>query len=331
MPQIRQADPAEYESLLRFLAEAYGVSIDFFPGRFPSWWGEYTDFSRIWVMARGDRIESLVRIFPLELVLGEVTVPVGGIGSVGTRPDARGQGHMQHLMYRAIEAMKEEFCLSVLWGDRHRYRLFGYEQAGSSLRMEISLRGLGKMGIKPLAGVARYFGEEELLDQIRRCHDREPFRRVRRNEEHALLYGRAGLIVLTSGVGDHFGYLVFSSDRNESAVLEFGGHPLTVLGLSAGLLGGGRRVALHLSFPVRAAAAPAYWAAASAWSIEPAALVTILHLSDAIKVFRPLLQENPGAADPALLHLGQAEAVERLFGVGRPGAAPFHCGALDRV
>lgn len=330
MPQIRQASPDEYDLILRYLGEAYGVSPDFFPARFPSWWGEYTDFSRIWVMAREGKIESLVRIFPLKLVLGETTISAGGIGAVSTLPSARGQGHMHHLMYRVIEEMKKEFPVSILWGDRHRYRLFGYEFAGSSLKMRIGSRGLSKLGVPPLDPVSHY-GEPESLARIRACREAQPFHRIRAEHEDSLLYTRSGLITWTAGKEDHFGYLAFLKGAGQHEVAEFGGHPQTVLGLAAQLFSRSKTTSLTFPFPLRAAAQPEYWQAASAWSIEPAAMLRILHLSAVIEAFRPWLGANPDAADPALFHLSDAEAVERLFGTGRPGAAPFFCWPLDHI
>lgn len=330
MPQIRQANLDEYQSLLRVLSEAYNVPLDFFPERFPSWWGEYTDFSRIWVLARGGRIESLVRIFPLQIVLGEVTVSVGGIGNVATLPAARGQGHMHHLMYRAIEEMREEFCLSVLWGDRHRYRLFGYDLGGRSLTMKIAPRGLRKMGIEPLAPEV-YFGEDSVLKHIKATYREQLFRRIRDGYEDRLIYDRSGLVVWTGGTGDHFGYLAFSPNEREPSVAEFGGRSKTVLGLVAELCRVCESPAVTLTFPTREAVEPDYWEAVSAWAIEPSALVRILHLSPVVRLFRPWLTANAEAADPRLVHLPEHEAVDRLFGVGRPGAIPFFCGLLDRV
>jgi predicted N-acetyltransferase YhbS len=330
MSEIRKARPDEYEAILRMLGEAYGVSPDFFPIRFPSWWGEYTDFSRILVLEGGGRIESLVRIFPLNLVLGEATLSVGGIGAVSTLPAARGQGHMHHLMYRAIEEMKEEFSLSILWGDRQRYRLFGYEHGGSSWKVRIEGRGLVRMGVKPLPP-QRYYGEPGLLRRIQECRRRHPFGRRRAEHEDRLLYEKFGILTWTAGDEDHFGYLVLSKEGSGTAVAEFGGHPLTVLGLVAYLFATSRSSSLIFPFPMREFVSPEYWQAASSWSVEAAASMKILHLSTAIELFRPWLSANPHAADPDLLSLPDGQAVERLFGVGRPGAAPFFCWPLDHV
>lgn len=330
MLQIRRANPDEYESILRFLSEAYFVSRDFFPRHYPSWWNEYTDFSRIRVMARGGEIESLVRIFPLNLELGQVSVSVGGIGAISTRPPARGQGHMHHLLYRVIEEMKEEFCLSILWGDRHRYRLFGYENGGSCISVQVGPRGLARMGVKPLAPKP-YYGEPESLQRIQDCYQAHEFRRKRSKHEDSLLYSKSDVLTWTGGDKNHFGYLVLSKRRGRAEVEEFGGHPSTVLGLAASLFATIETRSITFTFPRRESVSPEYWEAASGWSIESAAMIKILHLAPAINLFRPWLNNNPDASDPGLFERPDAEVVERLFGGGRTGAAPFFCWPLDRV
>lgn len=329
MTRIRQAEPSEYEDILDYLGTAYNVPSDYFPLRFPSWWGEHADFSRIWIMEKAGRIESLVRVFPLDLVLGPVEVSVAGVGAVSTRPESRGQGFMQRLLLHVIQELKEEdFCLSVLWGDRHRYRMFGYELGGSCPRLSIRLRGLEKCGIQEVQPTL-YDGQKGILDRIGEAYGGHSFRRKRAPHENPLVYGKPGLTTWCGEAHGHFGYLTVRDP--DHAVMEFGGAAEIVLGLASRLLAEREIRDLAFTFPAVSEVPAIFWSAASGWSIEPAAMIRILHLGPAVERFRPLLTTDPAASDPDLPLLDETEEVTRLFGVGRPGAAPFFCWPLDHV
>jgi predicted N-acetyltransferase YhbS len=332
MTQIRQAEPDEYRSILRCLAEAYHVSADFFPRNYPTWWKkEYTDFRHVWILEKEGNILSLLRIFPLKLRMGEVTVDVAGVGGVCTAPAARGQGYMQRVMFHALEAMKKEsFPLSVLWGDRHRYRLFGYEQAGSCCALRLTSRGLKKTGADPLAPRV-FHGEEDLLASITQAYRAHPFHRLRAEHEDAVLYNRAGLVTWCGEGEGNFGYLSLFTERGETQVAEFGGHSRTVLRLAAHALAEKEIAALKFVFPARDLVLREFREAASSWGVESGGMVKVVHLSPALKIFRPFLTADPAAAEPSLLSMPEPEAVDCLFGVGRAGAAPFYIWPLDRV
>lgn len=332
MSKIRHASGEDYPDILRYLAEAYGVSGDFFPRTYPSWWRrEHVSFEKIWLMEKQGEILSLVRIFPLKLQLGEISLRAAGVGAVSTAPEARGQGFMQRLMCHAVDEMKrEEFPLSVLWGDRHRYRLFGYESAGNNIVVRVTARGLAKAGIAPIAPTV-FHGEPELLQEIARAYRAHPFHRVRGDHEEELLYQRAGLVTWCGRCEGHFGYLCLLGERSDRAVAEYGGHPHVVLRLAARAFAAHQPPALFFSFPSRDFLPPEFRAAASSWSVEAACMLKILHLAPLLDLFRPYLTDDPAAAQPALLALPEPEAVDALFGVGKPGAAPFFCWPLDRV
>jgi GNAT superfamily N-acetyltransferase len=82
----------------------------------------------VWVAARGGELVSCVQIFPRWVRIGGETLPMGGIGSVFTRPDARRQGVAGALLERAIAAMGESgMLLSYLLAERLRwYGRYGY-------------------------------------------------------------------------------------------------------------------------------------------------------------------------------------------------------------
>lgn len=82
------------------------------------------------VAASGGRLAGCVQIFPRALRARAgaapdgalVAVPVGGIGSVFTRPEARGRGLASALLERALEEMRRRgLVLSVLFASRHAF------------------------------------------------------------------------------------------------------------------------------------------------------------------------------------------------------------------
>ncbi len=81
----------------------------------------------VWVAVADGRPVSCVQIFPRRMrVLGHA-VPIGGIGSVFTRPDQRGRGLATVLLEHAIPAMSERGMeLSLLFGGQSLYERQGF-------------------------------------------------------------------------------------------------------------------------------------------------------------------------------------------------------------
>ena len=82
----------------------------------------------VWVAERAGELVSCVQIFPRRVRIGGEALPMGGIGSVFTRPDTRRQGVAGALLERAIDAMRERgMLLSYLLAERLRwYGQYGY-------------------------------------------------------------------------------------------------------------------------------------------------------------------------------------------------------------
>ncbi|MCM8761692.1 MAG: GNAT family N-acetyltransferase, partial [Candidatus Omnitrophica bacterium] len=142
--KIGRAFPSEYEDIQRILEDVYGHGFNYFPSAYPSVWKKVnTDFENIFVIREKDKIVSLVRIFPLKTVQCCVDINLAGIGAVSTLYPYRGKGYMNLLLQHTFKEMEEQnFPLSVLGGDRHRYNTFGYENAGKVIELIISTRGL---------------------------------------------------------------------------------------------------------------------------------------------------------------------------------------------
>jgi len=320
---IRCARADEYDTIQRFLEDAYKAQADFFPRHYPAVWRrETTDFQRIFMITDGSRIASLVRVFPLELKQNERRIRCDGIGSVATAHWARGQGYMHTLLNHAIAGMKNEGVpLSILWGHRHRYRPFGYEKAGKVAHLPVSKTDLAKSGI-PAISARTYHGESNVLDQIRIAYERQQYCCVRRPHEYPLIYQAQELQVFWSGQDETFGYLVIRERRSD--VMEFGGQAETVLGMVGALLDTLAINELIFRFPANLPIPAPYHAAASGWTLNPAGMIKVLDLPKTLA-----LLALPG--DEAWGGLPEPEQAERLFGTLGPSPGNIVVGALDTV
>ena len=90
----------------------------------------------VWVAELGGELVSSVQIFPRRVRIGGQVLPMGGIGSVFTRPDSRRQGVAGALLERAIEAMRDRgMVLSYLYAERLKwYGPYGYRPWSRGLR-----------------------------------------------------------------------------------------------------------------------------------------------------------------------------------------------------
>jgi predicted N-acetyltransferase YhbS len=119
----------------------------------------------VWVAERGGELVSCVQIFPRRVRIGGEALPMGGIGSVFTRPDARRRGVAGALLERAIAAMGERgMVLSYLLAERLRwYGQYGYRPWSRGWR---TLRWPG--GARAEAATARRYAAEQDRSEVER-------------------------------------------------------------------------------------------------------------------------------------------------------------------
>ena len=284
MATIRIAQAKQYEEILRFLEVAFNEGWRSFPRHQPSWWQpESMDYQHTFLMMEEEQIVSLVRLFPLDLHLAGARVKVAGIGAVSTASPARGQGHMSALLNHSEQVMRKEgIPLAILWGDRHRYRHFGYEIANRSLQFHVNSRGLAASGITPITP-CRCYGQSEYIKNIAGAYNRHPYRRERTMAEFQLLFERVGLLIFVAGEDDKFGYLVLS--QGNSSVMEFGGNHATVLSLAAAVIPMCGLAQLIFPFPNIALVPEAMLRAASHWTISPVGMMKIIDLPAIFELF----------------------------------------------
>lgn len=85
------------------------------------------------------RIRALIDTYPMTLRQTDDAIRAAYIGTVSVHPGSRGKGYMIALMKAAEEDARARRCdLLILDGRRHRYRHYGFEQAG--IRYSFKLR-----------------------------------------------------------------------------------------------------------------------------------------------------------------------------------------------
>ena len=91
----------------------------------------------VWVAVQGGELVSCVQILPRRVRIRGQVLPMGGIGSVFTRPDSRRLGLAGRLLELAIEAMRERgMVLSYLLAERLKwYGEYGYRPWSRGVRV----------------------------------------------------------------------------------------------------------------------------------------------------------------------------------------------------
>ena len=308
---IATARPDDLDEILPYLNRAFGFapgSSRTFENRLPSQWSaDCVDWDGVFIVRGADgRINSLVRVWTLNLILDGRPIQSGGIGSVSTADYARGQGAMSALMAHATQWMKQRALpLAILWGDRFRYANFGYETAGRALQWDVKTRGLKHRQIEPLAPAAF---DDAVAQRISEARARQPYHRERTECEWRHIYNSPSRRVVASnadlGDGD-FGWLVLES----GAIAEWGGDAQTVLRLAAWTaheMGAEKwsfmaPAGIEVDAPIRAASSS--WSMHTAWCrAQILDLPATLNALDCVE-----LEAELSALDPL-------ERVWRLFG-----------------
>lgn len=108
------ANRTELEEIYNLLELAFPVGRAFFQERLDH--DSAYDSETSWIASVQETIVSTVQIFPFSCRIEDEAVKVGGIGSVATHPDHRGQGYCQQILNRQTEWMEQQgYDLSLLF------------------------------------------------------------------------------------------------------------------------------------------------------------------------------------------------------------------------
>lgn len=113
------------------------------------------------------KIRALLDVYPVTMKLSdsEMRIKAAYIGTVAVHPRARGKGYMTQLMKQAEEdAVQNGFDLMLVDGDRHRYRSYGFEKAGTKYNFNVRLNNVkhccGELYAKTAFDELKYCFEE---------------------------------------------------------------------------------------------------------------------------------------------------------------------------
>ncbi|MCM8767089.1 MAG: GNAT family N-acetyltransferase [Candidatus Omnitrophica bacterium] len=290
---IRNPVREEYDRIIRFLEDAYGHFYNFFPIIYPqSWTQENTDFSNILIIEENGKICSLVRIFPINLIHNDIKIKIAGIGNVATEFEERGKGFMTILLNQAIKKMeKEGYSLSILWGDRHRYINFGYENAGKIINTTITQRGLEKLRVNSVSA-KKYLGEKEILLKIIDTYNKKNYRIERDEKYFSEIYKKLFICLYYFDQSNKFSYVVVNEQGTETKVYEFAGEPETILGILKYLSERFGKNKFYLEFPNFYEIPEIILKATSSWSCSTTGMVKIISLKKTIETFLPLIEKE---------------------------------------
>lgn len=177
---IVQLQPADFDEALDLLNLAFGFKAP--PDDFESILPKLYQPNRMgWNYAIRTRegLRAIVGVFPMTFHVGSTRLKVGGIGGVGTHPDARGEGHMSRLMNYCLGTMKREgFDLSCLGGLRQRYAKFGYETGGVRHNFQVLRQNIQRVpeADRPVRFCPLANENAEALATVQELHDRSPVR-----------------------------------------------------------------------------------------------------------------------------------------------------------
>ncbi|MDA1192159.1 MAG: GNAT family N-acetyltransferase, partial [Candidatus Poribacteria bacterium] len=176
MLEVRGATPEEIDPSIVCCGHAFG-------GRDPQRIERMTDFfSKIHKndpdfnvnntrLAKVDgKIVSVIQIFDRQMLAHGVPLRMGGLGSVGTHPDHRGQGYNTLVLQDVVHYMEaERYDISLLFtGINDFYARLGWRTFHHALALQVPLNGA--LPSVPFGGEIRQIRWEDDLDAVIELH-----------------------------------------------------------------------------------------------------------------------------------------------------------------
>ncbi len=303
MDEPRFAHPSEYGELMDFIDRVFRPGQ---PGRrivqrqYPHLYRDEASHMRRHLVVRDSgQIIGQLAIHPLQLRLGNLRLKAGGIGTVATDPQRRGEGIMGILLRRAIEVMERQRCdVSILGGDRQRYGWFGWENAGVRTVYSLTPRSLGAPKDRGIELVRNPVLDDALCRRIARLSGQRAVGAVRPKRYVEHIVGRTSRDVWVAQDGQRWAYLVLGGSAHRARpyerVDEVGGDPQLVV-QALRLIASRYRLAR-----LRAIAGPdpyehgIFTGISSDWSAQSDLMVKILDPAKLLEKMLPVVAEKAG-------------------------------------
>ncbi|MDR2975705.1 MAG: GNAT family N-acetyltransferase [Streptococcaceae bacterium] len=175
------------------------------------------EFSTVYSAETQGKLTSMMLGLDYEIFWNKKTAKMAGVGLVGSYPEARGQGHIRHLMTQFLEAEYEKGTeLSYLSPFSYQfYKKFGYEYAFDHKTYELAMTDwpLGEFG-----SVER-LDFETILPEMKRIFEQQAaFGDVKRTDDQWVYHFQTRYqpkFALTDG-----GYLIYDYNNPAFTVLE---------------------------------------------------------------------------------------------------------------
>lgn len=232
------------------------------------------------VAREGGKIKGQVAAITGKLRLGRDSLKFGYVGTVSTHPYARGKGIMRELMQRTMDSLREQGCAFLaLGGQRQRYNYYGFEDAGSSLYLNLTRGTLRHALGKEEAGNYTFtpFDENnrEALELAQTLHRAGAPAVERAADDFALILrtwdGKAWMV---SKDGQPEGYLYYTFGCLMEAFLKT---PENLPRVLAALLKHEGREDITVSLPAwELAKHPLLFKATDSWNLRPGLMIRVL-------------------------------------------------------
>ncbi len=182
--QVIRLKAGDFDDLMVFLGEAFGHGPTWFHTNLPTIYQPTDeDMANNFAIRVDGRLAAVVGVFPATMICGDRPLKHAGIGGVSTGRDFRRLGLMKRVMDHVVQAIREEgYALSYLGGQRQRYRYWGWERTGLTLRARLCHANLRHeptwQRIVPLS-LRRVEANDPCLPAMQALHDQRPRRMSR--------------------------------------------------------------------------------------------------------------------------------------------------------
>ena len=293
---IRTATPADFPGILKLLIAAFSenhVTHALFDQVMPETIRPTPALLDSWYIAlHGSQVVASVQIVPQRfMVAPSIELRIGGIGQVSCLPELRGQGLMTDLLQGAIERMtRDGYHISILGGDRQRYRRFGWEIAGCVRTLHLHSRRINAYPALPPGNTRplRWIGDHPTVDRIHEAHQKNISRIIRTREETSLVLQRLNVATWVHQVDNAFAYACLK----DNSIVEYGGDLLPYEQLLNFLLA---RRGLSVIIPATEGSGPLEALMldfAGTYSQQPVDMIRIFSLQALLQAYRPILEHR---------------------------------------
>ena len=192
------------------------------------------------IIRQNGKIVCCVAIYPAHIAWDDAVLKAGGIGGVGTHPDARKQGLAGEVLTDCVNLMTDEdYDISILWpGPKDYYRKWGWEFSGLQWSFHLDRPTVPFLPTAPSGELLEDTTDPRLIRGVQSLHAAEK-RGVVRDLELAeimanILYKYRTVLLLDDD--KPVAYVTYESGE-KVWIEDYAGDPEAVLGLAKMLFG----------------------------------------------------------------------------------------------